>query len=423
MRNYLGGEVLVKSMKQGRFHSRVAVTLTAMVIPFLGGCSVFAPGMQMNTMRLTPSVNAHDQIVKPTLIPITAELIQHQVDAATKAHVFAVKHYKKPAGFSANTRYYRYRVGAQDILQITVWNQASDSGTSGLTQAVTGSASTNLTTAGQQVGQTGGVNKGFIVDSSGDIFYPYLGNILVAGKTTGQIRRLLTKRLSKYVENPQVTVRVLQYNSQKISVTGAVHKPMSLPITSAPLNVLSAVMMAGGPIRCGIVTSLTVETVCADLHSVEVRRHGKSHTVDLNKLTTINGSSENWLLKDGDIVYVPNNNQSRIFVLGQVNAPGAYNMIDGAMTLREAVGDAKGMSQGSNPAYTYVIRNYRHDPRLFVLNLRSPDALNLAGDFNLKPGDIVFVSTSALHDFNAVLNQFTPTLLTAVSIKSLTNWK
>lgn len=413
----------MSNVKQGMFRINKMLILIAGALPLLSGCSVFSPGMKMNPRNLTPVVNAHDQIIKPQIIPITAQLIQHQVDMATKARQFAIKHYKKPKGFSAKTTTYQYKVGPQDVLAITVWNQEGESASaSSLTQALSKSGAGGVNVA-SEIGQSGDISNGFIVNSKGNIFYPYLGEVRVSGMTTSQIRGLLTQKIARFVQNPQVTVRVLQFNSQNVAVTGAVHKPTNLPITNAPLNVLSAVTMAGGPIRCGIVTSLTVETVCADLHSVEIRRHGKSHFVDLNKLTAINGSSDNWLLKNGDVVYVPNNNKSRVFVLGQVNAPGAYNMVDGEMTLRESIGNAKGMSKGANPTFTYVIRNYRHDPRLFVLDLHSADALNLAGDFNLKPGDIVFVSTSGLQDLNDVLNQFTPTLLTAVSIKSLTNWK
>lgn len=418
----MGRKILGNKVKQGKSQLR-KVAIAAGFLPLLSGCSVIVPGMKMNTAHLTPVVNAHDQIVQPQIIPITAQLIQHQVTMASKARQFAIKHYHQPKGFNARTNLYQYRVGPQDVLAITVWNQSSDlSSGSALTQAMTQTDKASVSQA-TQVGQSNDISQGFTVNAQGNIFYPYLGDVHVAGKTTTQIRHFLTKKLSRFVEKPQVTVRVEQFNSQKIAVTGAVHKPMNLPITNAPMNVLSAVTMAGGPIRCGIVTSLTVETVCADLNTVEIRRKGRVQTVNLNKLTAINGSSDNWLLKDGDVVYVPNNNKSRIFVLGQVTAPGAYNMIDGEMTLRESIGNAKGMSQGANPAYTYVIRNYRHDPKLFVLNLHSADALNLAGDFNLKPGDIVFVSTSALQDLNNVLNEFTPTLLTAVSIKSLTNWK
>lgn len=401
-------------MRQG---SRLVI-LFLVVVSFLmlSGCSFFAPGMQMDTSGLTPTVNAQNKIVRPTIIPITAKLIQRQQQNRDAAKHFAARHYVAPRGFTTKTRSYVYRVAPQDVLQIVVWNQA---GVSTAASNVSQPASLDIS-SDQGAAQT---SNEFIVSTHGNIFYPYLGNVRVAGKTTSQIRQLLSQKMAHYFKNPQITVNVLKYNSQRISVTGAVKQPTTLPITNVPLNVLTAVTQAGGPIRCGVVTSGNVNQTCADLHDVSVKRGQRIVHVDLNRLTAINGSSNNWILKDGDVVYVPNNNESRIFVLGQVNAPGAYNMIDGAMTLREAVGNARGMSQGSNPAYTYIIRNYLHQPSIFTLNLRSPDALNLAGDFSLKPGDIVFVSTSALHDFNTVLSQFTPTLLTAVSIKSLTHWR
>jgi polysaccharide export outer membrane protein len=380
----------------------------------LNGC---ASGMHMNMHRLTPAVNKHNQIVAQKIQLINAAFVQQEQIKKQKALQLAKQNYHPPRGFSAGSQGYHYTVQPQDLLQIIVWNEEGNSGAGMGGGAGMDSLSGAINTS--RPSKLGHRNQ-FVVNSQGDIFYPYIGSIHVQGKTVGEVRRLMSKKMSHFFPNPQITVNVDQFNSQRIAVTGAVLKPSMIPITNVPLNVLTAVTQAGGPIQCGAVTSLTTaQTLCADLHDVQIRRNKKTEYVDLNKLTAVNGSSNNWILKNGDIVFVPNNNASRIFVLGAVNSPNPYNMIDGKMSLREALGDARGMATGSNPAFTYVIRDFHQNPKIYLLNISSPDALNLAGEFYLKPGDVVFVSTSLVHNFNELLTDVTPALLTAVSVQAL----
>lgn len=411
-------------MKNG-FRQFILISLLIIIAIYLTACS---PGMHMNPYSLTPTLNNQNQIEKPHIQIINANYIYRERQWIAKKNADLKIHYHRPSGFTANTAYYCYKVAPQDVLQIIVWSHA-------MANAVNSSAAGgSVFDVGNALGSLGKMlpenpnaahgiaNNLFIVNSHGNIFYPYLGNIDVQGKTVSQIQRLITQKLKRFVSNPQVTVTIAAFNSQHIAVTGAVIKPATLPITNVPLTVLTAVTMAGGPIRCGVMLSAnTSQQFCADLHDVIVRRKNRVVHVNLNQLTAINGSSNNWILKNNDIVYVPNNNSSRVFVLGAVKVPGPYNMIDGKMTLRDALGDACGANNGSNPRLTYIIRNYQQNPKIFVLNLGSPDALNLASEFDLKPGDVVYVSTALLTNANEIINQFTPTLLSAAAVKSFTN--
>lgn len=381
----------------------------------LGGCAL--PGMHMNINDLTPTPNAKGEVVTPTVTPITAELIQQQNKQAAIASALIEKNYHTPNGFSTNPNDYTYKIGRQDVLQITVWNAASLN-TQMISAAGTATDATSSATANMpsQAGQL------LTVDSEGNIFYPYVGEIHIAGLTLKQARNVLTQKLAAYIKNPQVSLAIASFHSQYVEVTGAVKQSAIIPITNVPLSVLSAITEAGGPIICGATTSLGSEgsqNLCADLQHVTIKRGKQLITVNLNNLSTPTGASANWILQNGDVVHVPNNNLYRIFVLGSVMAPGAYNMVDGQMSLKEAIGDAHGITVGANPQFTYVIRNYEHNPAIYSLNMQSPDALSLAGDFELKPEDVVFISTSAIQTFNDLLGQITPTLQTAVYTKSL----
>ena len=69
------------------------------------------------------------------------------------------------------------------------------------------------------------------VADSGTINLPLVGEVPAAGKTAQELERDLTKKLgAKYLQSPQVTVFVKEYNSQRVTIEGAVKKPGVYPI-------------------------------------------------------------------------------------------------------------------------------------------------------------------------------------------------
>ena len=366
----------------------------------LAGCSL--PGMHMSSpSNFSNTVDVNNQIVKPQLIQIDVGLVLAQKQAALKAKEAAIKNYKKPVGFTTDIHHYDYRIGVQDELSIIIWDYQS------------------LTSPQNHFDNRGNTsNVGFLVNNTGDIFYPYIGYVQVQGLTISQARDLIAEKLAIYVKEPQITVQVIGFNSQKANVIGVVKTQAATPITNVPVTVLDAINAAGGMIRCS--NDLTQSSgECADSQHVVVKHNGHQAIVDVNTLTAVNGESENWVLAGGSIVYVPNNSLYKVYILGDVKQTGIYNMIQGKMSLSDAIAATGGVSTGSAPRYTYVIRSYDKTPIIYHMNLRSPDAMLLAGQFELKPQDIVFVDSSALKDTNQVLQYISPIISTAFATTAL----
>jgi polysaccharide biosynthesis/export protein len=385
----------------------------------LSGCAI--PGMRMDTHDLTPTVNAQGQIVTPKIVPITAQLIQQQEEANAILQALAAKNYHAPAGFTAENIGYHYHIGPQDVIQITVWTPQMMQAPTLSTSGVPSGANSSPDLSGQGIGLNQ-ASQVLTVDSEGNIYYPYIGMIHVGGLTVDEARQVVSNHLAVTIKSPQVSFSVAAFRSQHVEVTGAVRTSAMIPITNVPLTVLDAITQAGGPILCGASTGVGSQAstnLCADVSHITLTRGTETLSLNLNQLRAPNGSSENWILQNNDVIHVPNNNLYRVFILGAVTLPGPYNMVDGTMSLKEAIGDAAGLTTGSDPEYTYVIRNYQHHPKIFSLNMQSPDALSLAGDFQLMPEDVVFISTSPLETFNDLLGQITPSLQTAVYTKSL----
>ena len=100
------------------------------------------------------------------------------------------------------------------------------------------SASNNLPTQ-NQVSTSGPT---YMVDSQGNIEFPVIGKINTENKTTEELRDILKKEISKYVVNPQVSVRNTNY---KITVLGEVNRPGTYNIPDAQTTLLEVLGLAG----------------------------------------------------------------------------------------------------------------------------------------------------------------------------------
>ena len=90
--------------------------------------------------------------------------------------------------------------------------------------------------------QTSASGPTYMVDSQGNIEFPVIGKINTENKTTEELRDILKKEISKYVLNPQVSVRNTNY---KITVLGEVNRPGTYNIPDAQTTLLEVLGLAG----------------------------------------------------------------------------------------------------------------------------------------------------------------------------------
>lgn len=136
----------------------------------------------------------------------------------------------------------------------------------------------------------------YLVSPDGSIIFPLIGTINVAGKTTTQIRELLTARLSDFISEPSVTVKLLNNQGNTIFVIGKVVRPGQY-FTARKIDVLQALSLAGG---------LTV--YASDASISILRRIGNQTQVfpfDYSDVIKGEDLEQNILLEPGDTVAVP----------------------------------------------------------------------------------------------------------------------
>lgn len=320
--------------------------------------------------------------------PITAELIIEQIKSAQPLRPTATNDNLSAntgKGARDNLAAPDYKIGPGDVLTIIVWDHPE------------------LTTPAGQYRSAD--QAGTVVNEDGTIFYPYVGTLNVAGKTTRQVRDMLAKGLAKYIEKVQLDVRMAAFRSKRVYVVGEVVKPGLLEVTDIPLTVLEAVNRAGG---------FAPE---ADHSRVLLTRKGTTYRVDIQAMYEAGATEQNALLEPGDILNVQDRSFNKIFVLGEVTKPGSLVMTKKRSTLAEALADAGYITQDrSNPKWIYVMRGESETPELFHLDGSSPDAMLLADRFNLKPRDIVYVDAADVVRWNRVVSNILPTAQTLFQV-------
>lgn len=132
------------------------------------------------------------------------------------------------------------------------------------------------------------------VNSRGAVSMPLIGNVIIGGLTGEEAETLIAAKYEKdYLRDPQVSLFIKEYTSQRITVEGAVAKPGIYPIRGST-SLMQAIAIAGG------------QGQLSDLHEVMVyRREGadkKTYTYDLDKIRT--GELEDPSLVNEDVVVV-----------------------------------------------------------------------------------------------------------------------
>ena len=137
-----------------------------------------------------------------------------------------------------NNKQYVYRVMPKDELTITV--STSDPASSVPFYRKIGQAKDQASSA---QGMNNAKLLDYLVDNEGNIDYPVLGKLHVAGLTTRECEALIRKELQQYLnEVPNVTVRTSNY---KISVLGEVKSPGTYTVSDERINIFQALALAG----------------------------------------------------------------------------------------------------------------------------------------------------------------------------------
>jgi len=386
---------------------RGAACVAGLALVALAGCAMspgmtFAPQKKGTDDQASAPVEAASGVAVPdslvtrgvagapsgSLIEITGDLIEKEAAARPKGLPKDVEKL-----FAAPTP---YEIGPGDILNIVVWDhpELNLPGIGG---------------GGDGTSAVSSVAPGYTVDTNGFIQYAYIGPIKVAGLSEMGVRDALAAKLARYVRDPQVTVRIQAYRSKRVYVDGEVKTPGVEVINDRPMSLPEAVNRAGG------------FTSTADRSRVAVTRGDSTVVVNMPELIRKGFNPDRIMLRDGDLVRIYSQQDSKVFVVGEVERPGGVMFNNGRMSLNEALGNAGGISQSSADAsQVYVIRGRdTGKPVVFHLDASNATSMATADGFELKPNDVVFVDTSSLVKWSRVINLILPTTQAAQASRAV----
>lgn len=240
--------------------------------------------------------------------------------------------------------------------------------------------------------------KSVRVDPAGYISLPLLGRIHIAGMTAEQLRERLLESLAAQVREPKVSVEIMAFGSQPVTVMGAVATPGVHQLRGR--KTLAELLALAGGLREDAGPTITItrrmEWGPIPLPTTQINDSAQFSVAEigLKDFLAAGNPAENIAIRPHDVITIPR--AEMIYVIGDVRKPGGFLLHERkSLSVLQALSLAEGL--GPTPAA-------RDSKILRILpntNQRQEIAVDLkkvlAGksqDVSLQPNDILFVPSS-----------------------------
>ena len=248
-----------------------------------------------------------------------------------------------------------YRIHAQDLLQVKILQAPEISGS-------------------------------MRVDADGNISMPLIGLVKASGMTSYELEQKIETQLAvDMIRDPQVTVFVQEFTSQRITIQGLVARPGIYDFPGRP-TLMHAISMGGGLSDKADGTRIKV-----------ISRSAESVLLDQTMVVNLDliqkEGRPDHLLKSGDIVVVPES--VPVVVEGAVNRPGVF-YVRGQATLLQVLTQSGGLSPIAEPNEIMVLRSSDDGKKSTVIYDYDKIRIGGAPDPVVLPGDQVVVNASPL---------------------------
>jgi polysaccharide export outer membrane protein len=310
--------------------------------------------------------------------------------------------------------------------------------------------------------------RGYTVQDDGSINTPNVGRVKIAGMTIKNAEGLLFQKLVESKIEPTFSLEITEFNSRKISVGGAVDRPVIVPVTLSPIYLDEVLAAAGG-----------ITAIDQSEASVRLYRNGTLYQIPLSHLYADTGQTKLRLV-DGDTVFVDtrhdlaraqdffqqqlmlvdlrqrarqtaleelktevalhranlddarnnhikrielgSDNRDYVYLTGEVGVQLRFALpFDSRAKLADALFDAGGIAAATGDvSQIYVLRVSKEQDlpaEITAWHLDASNAANFvyAASFELRPEDIIFVAEQPVTRWDRTMSQLVPNFYSASS--------
>jgi polysaccharide export outer membrane protein len=300
------------------------------------------------------------------------------------------------------------RIGAGDMVSITIFELGSGLFASGNAAAAASTSGGSGTAPGPSTGVTNTTLPSTEVEQDGTILVPYVGKIHAAGQTPQALAAHIQASLAGKSQNPQVMVHLSEDIGNTVIISGEVKKPGRALLSTLQERLSDLVAIAGGS-----------NNPPEDTH-VELLRHGRTAGTDLATLEA--HPEQDIRARPGDRIHVMYQPRSYT-VFGATDRVQETPFRSPDLTLAEAVARAGGpMDQRADPNAIFLFRFEDIPaarkigvttpaigdwvPVVYKLDMMNPNSYFLAQKLPMKNKDLIYIAnakTNKFYKFNQLI--------------------
>lgn len=239
------------------------------------------------------------------------------------------------------------------------------------------------------------------VSANGTVFLPYVDTVRVRGMSPERARAMIEDRYMSVTPSAQVQIELIEGRARTVSLISGVAAPGSYPLSDNDVTILQLIADGGG--------------ISANLNNPQVRlqRNGRIYGISADRL--LDQPANDTTLQGGDKVYIEEDDRT-FLSLGAAGSEAVHPFPSETVSALEALSIIGGISEDRADAKgILILRRYPvakvtadrsgpdHPRTVFTLDLTSADGLFSADQFEIQPGDLVYVSESPLTAAGSIL--------------------